>query len=139
LARLSHPKSINPLTSIGGDNGWFDYDFLWEIRGIIDKLIGGVGLKRGQRDACDLRTGDCVYFWKVVNLKVNERLLLFAQMKPSGKAWLEFKINENQLIQSTYFYPKGVWGRLYWYGLIPLHYLVFNNMIKNIIKKAKNL
>jgi len=107
LARLSHPKSINPLPLSGAITVGLIMIFLWEIRGIIDKLIGGVGLKRGQRDACDLRTGDCVYFWKVVNLKVNERLLLFAQMKLS-KAWLEFKINENQLIQSTYFYPKGV-------------------------------
>jgi len=139
IGTIEPSKIYQSFTSIGGENGWFDYDFLWEIRGIIDKLIGGVGLKRGRRDACDLRTGDCVDFWKVVDLKANERLLLFAQMKLPGKAWLEFKINENQLIQSAYFYPKGVWGRLYWYGLIPLHYLVFNNMIKSIIKKAKNL
>jgi len=142
--KVADIKDIDPskiyqsFTSIGGTHGWFDYDFLWEIRGIMDKLIGGVGLKRGRRSECDLRTGDCVDFWKVVDLQANERLLLFAQMKLPGKAWLEFKIKDNKLIQSAYFYPKGVWGRLYWYTLIPLHYLVFKNMINNIIKRAKS-
>ncbi len=138
-------KEINPenkekifrsFTSIGGKNGWFDFDFLWELRGIIDKLLGGVGLNRGRRSQCDLRTGDCLDFWKVVDLKQNERLLLFAQMKIPGKAWLEFKIKDNKLIQTAYFYPKGVWGRLYWYSLIPLHYFVFRNMINGIIKNV---
>lgn len=104
------------FTAIGGENGWFAYDFLWEIRGVMDKMLGGVGLKRGRRSQCDLRTGDCLDFWKVVDLKEDERLLLFAQMKLPGVAWLEFKIKENQLIQSAYFYPRGVWGRLYWYS-----------------------
>jgi hypothetical protein len=78
-------------------------------------------------------------FWKVVDLKENERLLLYAQMKLPGEAWLEFKIKDNKLIQSAYFYPKGVFGRLYWYSLVPLHYFIFNNMIKSIIKKASTL
>lgn len=133
-------KSIvfNSFISIGGKNGWFDFDFLWELRGIIDKLLGGVGLKRGRRSQCDLRTGDCLDFWKVVDIKKDERLLLYAQMKVPGSAWLEFKIKDDKLIQSAYFYPKGVWGRLYWYSLVPLHYFVFRNMINGIIKKAKN-
>ncbi len=76
-------------------------------------------------------------FWKVVDIKENERLLLFAQMKIPGSAWLEFKIKDDKLIQSAYFYPKGVLGRAYWYILIPLHYFVFNNMITNIVKRAK--
>ena len=76
-------------------------------------------------------------FWKVVDIEDNERLLLLAQMKLPGTAWLEFKIEDSKLIQSAYFYPKGVLGRLYWYCLIPVHYFVFKNMIKNIIKKAK--
>lgn len=139
-------RQINPqdkeriyqsFTSIGGENGWFDFDFLWELRGIIDKLLGGVGLHRGRRSQCDLRTGDCLDFWKVVDLKPNERLLLFAQMKLPGRAWLEFKIKDDKLIQTAYFYPKGVWGRLYWYVLIPLHYFVFRNMINCIIEKSK--
>ena len=74
-----------------------------------------------------------------MDLQKDERLLLYAQMKVPGEAWLEFKIKDNKLIQSAYFYPKGVFGRLYWYALVPLHYFVFNNMIKSIIKKAKAL
>lgn len=129
-------KIYKSFTSIGGENGWFDFDFLWELRGIIDKMLGGVGLHRGRRSQCDLRTGDCLDFWKVVDLKKNERLLLFAQMKIPGRAWLEFKIKDNKLIQTAYFYPKGVWGRLYWYMLIPLHFFVFRNMINSIIENT---
>jgi len=99
-------------------------------------MIGGVGLKRGRRDPNKLRIGDSLDFWKVVDVKENERLLLYAQMKVPGNAWLEFKIEDNKLIQSAYFYPRGVFGRLYWYILIPIHYFVFNNMINSIIKKA---
>lgn len=139
ISNLAPSKVYQAFIGIGGENGWFDFDFLWELRGIIDKLIGGVGLKRGRRSQCDLRISDCLDFWKVVDLKKDERLLLYAQMKLPGEAWLEFKIKDNKLIQSAYFYPKGVFGRLYWYALVPLHYFVFNNMIKSIIKKAKSL
>ena len=139
ISNLEASKVYQSFIGIGGVNGWFDFDFLWELRGIIDKLIGGVGLKRGRRSQCDLRISDCLDFWKVVDLKKDERLLLYAQMKLPGEAWLEFKIKDNKLIQSAYFYPKGVFGRLYWYALVPLHYFVFNNMIKSIIQKAKNL
>lgn len=139
ISNLDASKVYQSFISIGGTNGWFDFDFLWVTRGIIDKMIGGVGLKRGRRSQCDLRISDCLDFWKVVDLKENERLLLFAQMKLPGMAWLEFKIKDNKLIQSAYFYPKGLLGRLYWYILVPLHYFVFNNMIKSIIKKASSL
>lgn len=139
LNTIDHNKVFQSFMSIGGKNGWFDYDFLWELRGGLDQLIGGVGLKRGRRDPKELRIGESLDFWKVVDIKENERLLLFAQMKVPGSAWLEFKIENNTLVQSAYFYPKGVLGRLYWYSLIPLHYFVFNNMINSIIKKAKQL
>ena len=139
ISHIQAQKVYQAFTSIGGENGWFAFDFLWELRGFIDKMIGGVGLKRGRRSQCDLRISDCLDFWKVVDLKENERLLLYAQMKLPGEAWLEFKIKDNKLIQSAYFYPKGVLGRLYWFALVPLHYFVFNNMIKSIIKKAKTL
>jgi uncharacterized protein YbjT (DUF2867 family) len=134
---ISKEKVYASFISIGGKNGWFDFDFLWEIRGFIDKMIGGVGLKRGRRDQDNLRIGDSLDFWKVVDIKENERLLLFAQMKLPGSAWLEFKIKNNKLIQTAYYYPKGVFGRIYWYALIPIHYFVFNNMIKSIVKNAK--
>ena len=139
ISNLEASKVYQSFIGIGGDNGWFDFDFLWELRGIIDKLIGGVGLKRGRRSQCDLRISDCLDFWKVVDLQKDERLLLYAQMKVPGEAWLEFKIKDNKLIQSAYFYPRGVFGRLYWYSLVPLHYFIFNNMIKSIVKKAKNI
>ena len=139
ISNIEASKIYQLFISIGGENGWFDFDFLWELRGIIDKLIGGVGLKSGRRSQCDLRIGDCLDFWKVVDLKENERLLLYAQMKLPGTAWLEFKIIDNKLIQSAYFYPKGIFGRLYWYILVPMHYFIFKNMIKSIIKKASSL
>ncbi len=124
--------------SIGGKEGWFGYDWLWEIRGWMDKMLGGAGLNRGRRDTHHLRIGESVDFWRVEDLNVNERLLLHAQMKVPGKAWLEFKIIEDELVQTAYFYPRGLWGRLYWYLLTPVHYLVFRNMIKSILKKAKS-
>ena len=136
ISQYSQENIYKSFISVGGDFGWFDYDFLWRLRGVIDKIIGGVGLKRGRRDQFNLRVGDSLDFWKVIDVQENKRLLLFAQMKLPGTAWLEFKIDEDKLIQSAYFYPKGVWGRLYWYILIPVHYFVFNNMIRSIIKKA---
>ncbi len=139
ITNISKEKVFKTFISIGGKNGWFDFDFLWKIRGFMDKVVGGVGLRRGRRDQFDLRIGESLDFWKVVDIKKDERLLLYAQMKLPGTAWLEFKIENNNLIQSAYFYPKGVFGRLYWYSLIPIHYFVFNNMIKSIIKKASNV
>ena len=135
--KIKKEKVYKSFISIGGKEGWFDYDFLWKIRGVIDKIIGGVGLKRGRRDQYNLRVGDSLDFWKVVDIQENKRLLLFAQMKLPGTAWLEFKVDDEKLIQSAYFYPRGVFGRLYWYILVPIHYFVFTNMIRSIIKKAE--
>lgn len=123
--------------SVGGEKGWFGYELLWGIRGFIDKLVGGYGLSRGRRDPNTLRIGDSIDFWKVVDLQENERLLLYAQMKLPGKAWLEFRIKDANLIQSAYFYPQGLAGRLYWYALVPLHFLVFKGMINNLMKEAR--
>jgi uncharacterized protein YbjT (DUF2867 family) len=137
ISSYDEAKVFNAFKSIGGENGWFDYSYLWRIRGFIDKIIGGVGLSRGRRDNCDLRLGECLDFWRVEDIKENERLLLFAQMKVPGEAWLEFKIQDNKLIQSAYFYPRGILGRLYWYSMIPMHYFIFKNMIKGILKNSK--
>ncbi len=139
ISGIEPSKVYNSFISIGGENGWFDFDFLWEIRGIVDKMLGGVGLKRGRRSQCDLRTGDCLDFWKVIDIQKEKRLLLYAQMKLPGEGWLEFKIENDKLIQSAYFYPRGLWGRVYWYTLVPLHYFVFTNMLHNIIKKSKKI
>lgn len=132
-------KIYNSFMCIGGENGWFAYDWLWGLRGIIDKVFGGFGTNRGRRDACDLRIGDSLDFWKVVDVVPNKRLLLFAQMKLPGRAWLEFMIEDGKLIQSAYFYPSGILGRLYWYSLIPLHWLIFGDMADAIVENAKNL
>lgn len=131
------PRAIfKSFCAIGGSNGWFGYDWLWKVRGGIDKLLGGAGINRGRRDSETLRIGDSLDFWKVVDLVEDERLLLYAQMKLPGSAWLEFKIHQGNLIQSAYFYPDGVSGRLYWYALIPLHHLIFANMAKKILQRA---
>ncbi len=137
ISSYDKAKVFHAVKSIGGKNGWFDYSYLWRIRGFIDKLIGGVGLSRGRRDTCDIRLGECLDFWRVEDIKENERLLLFAQMKLPGEAWLEFKIQDNKLIQSAYFYPRGIWGRVYWYSMIPMHYFIFKNMIKGILKNSE--
>jgi len=137
LDNLSVESVFQSFCAIGGKNGWFGYDWLWNVRGFIDKLFKGAGINRGRRDPEKLRIGDSVDFWKVVDLVENERLLLFAQMKLPGKAWLEFKIHNGKLIQSAYFYPYGIMGRLYWYTLIPLHYLIFTNMANTVLKRSK--
>ncbi|MFZ2969001.1 MAG: SDR family oxidoreductase [Sulfuricurvum sp.] len=136
LHEASPAQVYRTFCAIGGDNGWFGYDGLWKLRGLIDKLFHGVGINRGRRDGAEVRIGDSVDFWKVVDVVENERLLLFAQMKLPGKAWLEFKLHEGHLIQSAYFYPYGVLGRLYWYALVPLHALIFTTMAKTIVARA---
>ena len=136
IGNLSRSEVFRSFCSIGGKNGWFGYDWLWKTRGFVDKLFGGAGINRGRRDLNRLRVGDSVDFWKVVDLVEDERLLLYAQMKLPGKAWLEFKIREGELIQSAYFYPEGIAGRLYWYMLIPFHHLIFTNMARSIVKRA---
>jgi uncharacterized protein YbjT (DUF2867 family) len=137
LDGISKEALYKTFCSIGGEEGWFGFTWLWEVRGVIDKMLGGAGLNRGRRDAYKLRIGESVDFWRVEDLIENERLLLRAQMIVPGKAWLEFKIQKDELIQTAYFYPRGLLGRLYWYALVPVHYFVFKNMIHSIVKKAK--
>ncbi|MBD3792192.1 MAG: DUF2867 domain-containing protein, partial [Campylobacterales bacterium] len=134
---VDHATLYKTFCAIGGKGGWFGYEWLWEIRGGIDKLIAGAGLNRGRRDRYRLRVGESLDFWRVEDIVPNERLLLRAQMKVPGKAWLEFKIQGDEFIQTAYFYPKGLWGRLYWYLLTPLHYIIFGNMIRSIYTKAQ--
>ncbi|MBK7028285.1 MAG: SDR family oxidoreductase [Bacteroidales bacterium] len=125
------------VLSIGGDTGWYFADWIWQVRGMIDKLVGGVGLRRGRRNATDLRPGDSLDFWRVLIAdKERKRLLLFAEMKVPGEAWLEFRIVNRKegsyLYQTATFMPKGLSGRLYWFLLLPIHLLMFQGMIKEI-------
>ena len=137
LGSITPQKMFRTLCCIGGESGWFSYSFLWELRGFADKLIGGVGLNRGRRCNIDLRVGDSVDFWKVADIEENRRVLLVAQMKLPGKAWLEFRIEEGSLIQSAYFYPEGILGRLYWYAMMPFHYFIFADMVRQLVRRAQ--
>lgn len=125
------------VCGVGGSNGWFKYNALWRIRGAMDKLVGGYGLNRGRRLGDELRVGDALDFWKVVDLKLNKRLLLYAQMKVPGEAWLEFDVQSDQLVQTAHFLPRGLWGRLYWYSVLPLHHFVFNDLANTVVRGAR--
>lgn len=128
---------LNRLWAIGGDQGWYYGNWLWKLRGYIDKLAGGVGLRRGRTHPTEISSGDSLDFWRVIVAdKDKKRLLLFAEMKLPGDAWLEFKIDsENVLHQTATFRPKGIWGRLYWLAVLPFHGFVFNGMIRGIAKE----
>jgi hypothetical protein len=122
---------------IGGSNGWYYADSLWRLRGVIDKLFGGVGLERGRRSDSEIQPGEVLDFWRVLLVDhKNHRLLLFAEMKLPGEAWLEFSIVRNKyrciLTQTATFRPHGVAGRNYWYFMLPFHYFIFRNMINRI-------
>ena len=136
LGSLSREAVFQSLSSLGGESGWFAYNFLWQIRGLMDKLVGGYGLNRGRRENKSLRLGDALDFWKVVDIKPQKRLLLLAQMKVPGKAWLEFDLQEDILVQTAHFHPRGLWGRLYWYAVLPLHLFVFGGLGKKILEQA---
>lgn len=127
---------IENIWSIGGEKGWYYGNWLWKIRGFLDKLSGGVGLRRGRTHPDKLYPGDALDFWRVLLAdKEGKRLLLFAEMKLPGEAWLEFKIDENNVLhQTATFRPRGLCGRLYWYSIVPFHYFIFGGMIRNIAK-----
>lgn len=129
--------TLNNIWKIGGTNGWYYGDWLWRIRGVLDKLNGGVGLRRGRTHPNKIFTGDSLDFWRVLLAdRDKSRLLLFAEMRMPGEAWLEFKIDKNNVLhQTATFRPKGLKGRLYWYSVLPFHYFIFGGMIKNIAKK----
>jgi len=125
------------IGSIGGKQGWYYMNWAWEIRGFLDKLVGGVGLRRGRRDPEDVQVGDALDFWRVlVTTSDGNRLTLFAEMKVPGEAWLEFEIRfrgrKPYLVQTATFRPRGVFGRLYWYMLVPIHFFIFSGMAKAI-------
>ncbi|NOQ28187.1 MAG: DUF2867 domain-containing protein [Bacteroidales bacterium] len=134
--KLNNKKeSIERIWKIGGKNGWYYANWLWRLRGFLDILVGGVGLKRGRTDNNNLEVGDAIDFWRVLySDKEKGRLLLFAEMKLPGEAWLEFSINDDQLIQSATFRPKGIFGRLYWIFLIPFHNILFKGLLKKLTK-----
>ena len=129
-------EALRRLWSIGGTTGWYYGNWLWGIRGFIDKLFGGVGLRRGRKNQNEISPGETLDFWRVLIAdKREKRLLLFAEMKLPGEAWLEFRIDDDNILhQTATFRPLGLWGRLYWYSVLPLHGFIFRGLIRNIGK-----
>ncbi|MBO6537633.1 MAG: SDR family oxidoreductase [Balneolaceae bacterium] len=130
--------SLERIWSIGGTTGWYYADWLWQIRGFLDKLWGGVGLRRGRTNPDHIEAGDALDFWRVLYAdRDKKRLLLFAEMKVPGEAWLEFEIKGKTLHQRATFRPKGILGRLYWYAVFPAHGFVFNGMLMSLAGKRE--
>lgn len=130
---LNKKKTIDKIWAIGGPTGWYYGTILWKFRGYLDKLFGGIGLRRGRTSPTDLSVGDALDFWRVIYAdKEQQKLLLYAEMKLPGEAWLEFKIENDILKQTATFRPRGLAGRLYWYSVLPFHIFIFNGMINKL-------
>jgi uncharacterized protein YbjT (DUF2867 family) len=140
--RVAVPPEVafGPIRRIGGATGWYYADWLWRLRGAMDLVVGGVGLRRGRRDPDTLRVGDTVDCWRVEALEPNRRLRLAAEMKLPGRAWLEFEVSGDSggstIRQTASFDPLGLLGRAYWYSVYPLHQFVFDGMLRNIAAAA---
>ena len=142
--RLTSAKSAESLFQsvcrIGGREGWFHTNWLWRMRGFLDRMIGGVGTQRGRKRHRLLQVGDVIDFWRVEDLVPGERLLLRAEMLLPGRAWLEFSIGEEQgkrtLTILSHYHARTLLGRLYWYALVPLHRFVFRDLIRGIERQA---
>jgi uncharacterized protein YbjT (DUF2867 family) len=134
-------EAFRPIERIGGDTGWYSGDLLWWLRGMLDIAVGGPGLRRGRRHPERLRPGDTLDFWRVEACDPPRLLRLRAEMRLPGRAWLQFEVadvaeGEVEIRQTALFDPRGLWGRLYWYGLVPLHALVFGGMLRGIVRAA---
>ena len=129
------------IEKIGGEHGWFGSDWLWYIRGLLDRMVGGVGLRRGRRDPEFLRIGDSLDFWRVEELEREKNLKLYAEMVLPGKAWLEFNLEvrdgQTYISQDALFAPRGLGGQIYWYLVSPFHFFIFPTMLRNIVKEAR--
>ncbi len=133
-------QTINNIWRIGGKTGWYYASWLWQIRGFMDKMSGGVGLRRGRTHPDRIVAGDSVDFWRVLYANREEgRLLLFAEMRLPGEAWLEFRVADGILHQTATFRPRGLAGRMYWYSVMPLHHFIFRGLIHQLISHQKFL
>jgi len=137
-------KVYTTFSGLGGKRGWPPANWLWMIRGAIDRFIGGVGMRRGRRHPDELRQGDVLDFWRVEAVRSPNLLRLRAEMKLPGDGWLQFEANprndgKTDLVQTAFFAPKGLWGLIYWYAIYPLHGLIFSKMIDAIVGRAEKL
>jgi uncharacterized protein YbjT (DUF2867 family) len=134
-------KVWEQIEGIGGERGWFGSGWLWYLRGLLDRIVGGVGLRRGRRDPQHLRIGDSLDFWRVEGLEHGKHLRLYAEMILPGKAWLEFNLTEKDgqtvVTQDALFEPRGLGGQIYWYVVSPFHFFIFPTMLRNIVKAAR--
>jgi hypothetical protein len=132
---------VTCFTNLGGERGWLYANRLWQLRGLVDRLVGGVSLPRGRRDPRAVRVGDAVDFWRVEAVEPGHLLRLRAEMKVLGRAWLQFETTPGPdttlLVQTAVFAPKGVWGVLYWYGLYPVHGLIFAGLVAAVARQAE--
>ena len=140
ITEVPIPLVWKQIEGIGGANGWFGADLLWWLRGAIDRVVGGVGLRRGRRDPAHLRVGDSLDFWRVEALEHEKRLRLYAEMILPGKAWLEFRLDlidgKTHITQEATYAPRGLGGQIYWYLVLAFHTFIFPTMLRNIVKKA---
>jgi hypothetical protein len=131
------------IEGIGGENGWYSFPLAWAARGWMDKLVGGVGLRRGRRSATELHTGDALDFWRVETIERGSLLRLRAEMKVPGLAWLEMRASPaadgdgSDYDQRAVFFPRGLGGRLYWFAILPFHGVIFNGMANRITATAE--
>ncbi len=140
LTEKSAASLFRSVCKIGGREDWFHGNWLWRLRGAIDRLLLGVGSVRGRRSSSSLRIGDVIDFWRVEDLKRDAMLLLRAEMKLPGKAWLQFRIDQqgdrNRLSVNAYYQPRGLFGKPYWYMFLPFHFFIFQSLIRQIEKRA---
>jgi hypothetical protein len=142
MVPASAASVFRSFSKLGGEYGWLYLDWTWQVRGRLDRLFGGVGMRRGRRDPEFLRVGDSLDFWRVERV-IEERLIrLRAEMKVPGRAWLEFEARQDPsgntlLLQTAFFEPKGLLGILYWYVLYPIHSLIFSGLIRMLAEKAQ--
>jgi len=142
IVDVSPENVFRTFTSLGGKRGWLYMNWAWKLRGIMDRLIGGVGMRRGRRDPLDIRIGDALDFWRVEEVIPNRMIRLRAEMKVPGRAWLQFQVlskkdGRSVLSQTAFFAPKGLAGLSYWYLLYPIHRLIFSGMIREVKKMAE--
>jgi uncharacterized protein YbjT (DUF2867 family) len=129
------------FSRIGGNNGYYWLDWAWRIRGLLDQMVGGVGLRRGRRHPTDIRAGESIDFWRVEAVEPGRLLRLRAEMKLPGEAWLEWEAHDTEtgsdLVQSAWFRPRGLWGRMYWWMMLPAHRAVFPRMAFRVAATAE--